>query len=192
VLTVAALNVGNYRGMGARYVNALYRGCTRNLTVSHSFVCFTDDASGLLAEIEPRCVPVGLDGWYNKIALFRAEAFPSGTRVLYFDLDTVILGNIDRLAAYEGAFAALSDPGLPSIINSSIMAWEAGRYCDVWTRWAEESFPKVPGGDQEWIFDSGSGQNCKRFSPTSCGASRPNAGDAASRRRAHCTRNGAR
>ena len=42
MVTIAAVNVGNYRGMGTRYVNALYRGCTRNLTIPFRFVCFTE------------------------------------------------------------------------------------------------------------------------------------------------------
>lgn len=153
MVNIAAVNVGNYRGIGARYVNSLFAGCTRNLTVPFRFICFTDEQKGLAANIEPKSVPTGLVGWYNKIALFRSDAFPRGERVVYLDLDSVVVGNIDFLARYDGKFATLESPWGYGGINSSVMAWKAGDYDFVWDRWASAGFPPTEGGDQSWIVE---------------------------------------
>lgn len=52
-------------------------------------------------------------------------------RILYIDLDTVIAGPLDDIAAFTGHFAALSATGManerrPDGINSSVMSWDAG------------------------------------------------------------------
>merc|ERR1712129_158262 len=48
----------------------------------------------------------------------------------YLDLDQVIVGNLERLAEYSGAFALLATDGIACELadggyNSSVMAWEA-------------------------------------------------------------------
>ena len=42
---------------GAEYVNRLYNMVARNTTLPFKFVCFTDNANGLLPEIESRPLP---------------------------------------------------------------------------------------------------------------------------------------
>ena len=49
---------------GARYVNNLYWGVRRNLTLEHRFMCFTDDPTGLDRGIEVRPLPLNLKGWW--------------------------------------------------------------------------------------------------------------------------------
>lgn len=159
MITIAAVNVRNYRGTGARYVNALYGGCVRNLTVPFRFVCFTDDASGLHPKIEPSAVPRDIipssrHGVYYKLAMFRPGAFTPGERVLFLDLDTVILTNIDDIASFGGSFAMLRDPWFPDAVNSSVMAWEfRPHHHDIWRKWVDAGYPSQPAGDQGWISD---------------------------------------
>ena len=50
--------------------------------------------------------------------------------MLYFDLDTVIVGPLDDIAGYVGPFAALSVAKMANEhrsegINSSLMSWDA-------------------------------------------------------------------
>lgn len=159
MITIAAVNVGNYRGMGARYVNALFSGCARNLTVPFRFLCFTDDATGLHPKIAPVSVPQdtipnGHDGVYYKLAMFRPGAFTQGDRVLFIDLDTVILSNIDDIASYRGPFAMLRDPCRQHALNSSVMAWEFQQHhCEIWRKWMDAGYPPQRWGDQGWISD---------------------------------------
>lgn len=53
-------------------------------------------------------------------------------RVLYLDLDTVVVGSLGDVAGYSGTFAALSVEGManelrPTGLNSSVMSWDASR-----------------------------------------------------------------
>ena len=66
-----------------------------------------------------------MNGWWNKLYLFKDGLFPKGDRILYFDLDTVITGRLDEIASYDGNFAILRDWLEPEIVNSSVMAWQA-------------------------------------------------------------------
>ena len=160
LITIASVNVRNYRGVGTQYVNALYGGCVRHLSVPFRFVCFTDDASGLNPKIEPAAlprdtIPAGHHGVYYKLAMFRPGAFIPGERVLFLDLDTVVLSSIDDIAACRSPFAMLRDPWQAHALNSSVMAWEfQPHHHDLWHKWVGAGYPTLPAGDQGWISDN--------------------------------------
>lgn len=93
---------------GPEYVNRLFNMVARNTTLPFKFVCFTDDSKGLLPEIDARPLPQ-MDlppdkerGW-RKLSLFRKDVGLEG-RVLFLDLDTVIVGNIDGYFTMDGKF----------------------------------------------------------------------------------------
>lgn len=150
-MRVVCVQVQNYQGMGARYVNALYRGVTRNSSKPVHFTCFTDDPSGYDEGVEALKLPSGINGWWNKVALFHPNAFEDGERVTYLDLDTVVVNSIDELLDYDGPFAALEDVYRPGAISSGVMAWEHGMHNNIWEEWKAEGFPSDPHGDQGWI-----------------------------------------
>lgn len=129
------------------YVNRLYAGVKRNLTVPHRFVCLTDDSSG--CKCATRSLPGGLRGWWAKLAIF-AKAW-SGL-VIYFDLDTLITGNLDFLTKYEGDFAILRDFYRPDGYGSGMMLWNK-RQPQLWTDWVSAGGPDHAHGDQGWIED---------------------------------------
>jgi hypothetical protein len=126
----------------------------RNLDpIDGDFTCFTDQDDPLPDGVIKRPLPADLPGWWSKCALFRDDLFPKGDRVLYLDLDSVICGPIDALAAYQGPFAILRDFHRPGGLQSAIMAWEAGagHLDEIWNSYVESGFPNVSGGDQAWI-----------------------------------------
>mgnify|MGYP001484372044 CR=1 FL=1 len=92
----------------AEYVNRLYRMVRRNTTRDFSFYCFTDNAEGLLPEIIPRPMTVlDVKPEDNKYAYKKEAGLCDdnlgglrGQRVLYFDLDVVIVDNIDCFFDY--------------------------------------------------------------------------------------------
>lgn len=152
MLTVACVKWG--KAYGPEYVNILFDMVRRNLPAKFPgrFVCLTDDPVGLEEGIQTLPLPPGLAGWWNKLALFAPERFPPGERVLYFDLDTVITGPLDQIAAYAGPFAILRDVYRPQGLQSSVMAWEAGNWTqDIWKTWEFWNRPEPVGGDQIWI-----------------------------------------
>lgn len=137
----------------AEYVNILFDMVARNLPDGFpgKFVCFTDDSAGLATNISIEKLPPGINGWWNKLALFRKEAFPKGNRILYFDLDTIIVGQLDELVKYSGKFGILKDFFKPTQYGSAVMMWTAGEHTQIWNRWILEGRPELPDGDQEWI-----------------------------------------
>ena len=135
----------------AEYVNNLAAMVRRNVTKSYRFICLTEDAAGINPEIECQPLSGQAYGWWCKLELFKAGQFPNGERVLYFDLDTLILANIDDLAAYDGSFAGLGCARSNRLFSSGVMAWEAGRCDRFWTDWLKAGSPILGSGDDEWI-----------------------------------------
>jgi FkbM family methyltransferase len=137
------------------YVFILQDMVRRNLPQGFrgQFVVFTDSPETFEGApgIVTRRLPSGLNGWWNKLALFDDGVFPKGDRVLYFDLDVVITGPLDKIAEYKGDFAILEDPWRFGTFNSSVMLWEAGTKGHIYTKWLEAGMPNTPGGDQSWI-----------------------------------------
>lgn len=150
MLNVVCVNQGNYLGRGAEYVNTLASMVGRTLPTEHKFICFTDDPEGLDEGIEVRPLPAGLTGWWAKLYLFSKEAGLDG-RVMYFDLDTVIVGSLEQIAEYQGEFAILSDFYRPKGYGSGVMAWEGGTLSHIWEYYDEAGRPNIQGGDQAWI-----------------------------------------
>jgi hypothetical protein len=152
LLTVCCVQVGNYQGRGADYVNALYRACELYITVPHRFVCVTDDATGLKEGIETLPADDDAPGWWQKICLFRPGHFAGNGRILFIDLDTIILGNIDDIASYDGGFAGTGNfRNGTAPFSSCMMAWQNGTMHHLYTRWIEASRPMDRWGDDEWI-----------------------------------------
>lgn len=136
------------------YVDILFDSVRRNLAdgFEGEFVCFTDQPDKLADGIVVRPLPADLPGWWSKLALFRADLFPAGDRVLFFDLDTVITGRLDEIAAYDGPFAILRDFYRPNGLQSAVMAWEAGQWSGIWTDYLAAGCPMDdPNGDQAFI-----------------------------------------
>lgn len=87
-------------------------------------------------------------GWWSKINLFEPGRFKG--RVLYFDLDVTIVGNLDEVVDYPSPFAAVREYLNKSLINSSVMIWDAGTLDHVYKKFTLEMMDKFP-GDQEYI-----------------------------------------
>jgi len=158
MLNICCLCVDARHYMDGRAVEAveiLYSMIRRNLPAGlrGRFTVFTDNPADFkdMAGVQAKLLPEGLEGWWNKIYLFSEHAFPKGERVLYFDLDTVITGPLDDIAAYSGPFAILRDVYRPDGLQSSVMAWEAGTLTDLWAGFVQAGYPELEGGDQAWI-----------------------------------------
>lgn len=154
MLNVVMVDSGNYLGRGREYVEVLKDSISRNLPEGFpgQFQVFSDYCDDYGPEILTRKLPGDLNGWYNKLYLFKSGLFPINDRIVYFDLDTVITGKLDDLFAYDGEFAILRDFYRPHGYQSSVMAWTPCIETDqIWSEWKSEGCPQVEGGDQAWI-----------------------------------------
>lgn len=133
----------------------------RHLSVPHRFVCFTDNPVDLNPSIEIKMLPEGtkLAGWWWKPYIFKAGHFPDGDTNLFFDLDMVIVNNIDKFVTVEpGKFVGLEDVGRVfnrtlQKLGSAVLRWPANQYTNVWD--LIESNPSAIArfhGDQDWIW----------------------------------------
>lgn len=93
----------------AAYVNVLYSACRAHITGDFRFVCLTDDAEGLLPEVEHFPIPdMGLSefdwkkGGWAKLSVFKPELYDITGRCLFLDLDSVVTGSLDEMFDYPG------------------------------------------------------------------------------------------
>ncbi len=111
----------------AEHVERLIEQVKPWLQQPYQFVCFSD-----LKNLPCERIPLINDwpGWWSKLELWRPGALQG--RVLYFDLDVTITGNLDDLADYPKPFAICKDWGRFGY-NSSVIAWDAGEADNIYT-----------------------------------------------------------
>lgn len=139
------------------YVVKLKNAVARNTTVPHDFVCLTD------MDIDPSiCRSVKLEknwpGWWSKVELFRSDLTHSEI-VIYFDLDTVITGNIDKLLQEDFTVAALRPWNKKNLeaglFASGIMAWRnSGTYSFIYEKFDSSMIERYNRGDQQYISET--------------------------------------
>ena len=131
---------------GSEYVNKLYRGVARNLTMPFRFVCFTEDPNGVDEPVEckplpPIDLPPGYEkSAFNKIALFAETLDDLEGMTLFLDLDVVIVGNMDAFFEFEAPFCIIHNwlelrktifRKRPQIGNSSVFRFNIGEQAHV-------------------------------------------------------------
>jgi hypothetical protein len=132
-------------GYGPRHVERLRKLAARYLTVPHRFVCLTDDVAGVAEAVAGNhkhpveLIPLihGWPGWWSKLELFRPGLLTKG-RVLYIDLDTDIVGNIDHMVGNKKFTVLLNlSSRKRGRIGSGLMFWN-GDYSYLYKVFREE------------------------------------------------------
>ena len=136
----------------AEYVRRLRNMVCRHVTIPFDFVCLTDDP---VKDVTCIALSNGHGGWWSKVELFRSNIVASDY-IVYFDLDTIILDNIDKLLKVDASFAALLPWNTANRANgllaSGIMAWDNdGTYRFIYDEFRPELSSNYPHGDQEYI-----------------------------------------
>ena len=141
----------------AEYVYNFKKGLDKHLTIPFDFICLSDINLDVPTE---KLLPAG-QGYWSKLQMFRPELNLTGP-CLYFDLDTIISGNIDDLVSsfFNHNFLMLQDPWKPEQSGSGIMWWN-GDYSFLWNEYITQqedfwnkSYNEHPRfGDQGYIID---------------------------------------
>ena len=132
------------------YVERLRDGVAKHLAIPHRFVCLSD------VDVPCERIPLVTEwrGWWSKLELFRPGLLKG--QVLYFDLDTVIHGDITPLAVHPHKFTMLSDLLAPARLASGVLAWD-GDYSHLFKLWHPRLEPRYRTasrwGDQGWIAE---------------------------------------
>lgn len=130
------------------YVNNLYSSIKRNSSKEFLFSCFTDNEQGIISEIDIRPLPINLNTWFNKIALYNKDLYNKGDQIFFIDLDTVIVGNIDNILSYSGDFIILRDFYRKTGLQSAFMSFAPDAVNFMWERFTPGTTCK--NGDQGW------------------------------------------
>jgi hypothetical protein len=140
---------------GPEYVNNLYSGVKRNLSLPFRFFCFTDDPSGIRSEVNVRpLLDNELRGWWGKVAFFKSPMADVKGIVLSFDLDIVIIDNIDCFFDLDGDFCIQKDNNKRNGNNTSIMRFEANKHSDIYDNFNKNDIFKTRyWGDQVWVTE---------------------------------------
>jgi hypothetical protein len=151
MLTVACVlkSGGIYDGS---WVARLKAGVEQHMKMPHRFVCLSD--------VDVPCERIALEkdwpGWWSKVEAFKLEG-----PVLYFDLDTAIVGDLTDIASRAFplcGFTILTDFYRPGGFGSGVMAWSNGVASGDLRKWYEifaadpaKWMSLCPGGDQDFI-----------------------------------------
>jgi hypothetical protein len=145
---------GEFRGRERIYtpewVLKLKRMVARHYNQEHRFVCLTNTV------VDCETIPLiyNLPGWWSKMELFSGAL--TG-RVVYFDLDLVLLNSITPIADYQSGFVICGAFGQPNkehgtvhAYNSSVMSFDADKAERFWFEFDAESMTDFR-GDQDFI-----------------------------------------
>jgi hypothetical protein len=160
MLTVACVWVNGHLPYPVEYVTRLHGMARRWIGRPFEFVCLTDQPLKVPSGIEAIDVPNinPLKGWWSKLECFNAAHGFSG-RMLYLDLDTLIVDSLDAIIDYPAEFALAPHAGtfngkrglqVVKLFNSSVMVWDAG-VADYLFRDFTPSVASLLWGDQDYI-----------------------------------------
>jgi len=121
---------------GSYYVYRLKRAIERYLHRPYRFVCLTDRPQDI-CDIETVAAHE-LPGWWGKMKLFDTS-WRTGERVIYFDLDTVICGDLSPIADLNVSFGICANftrlagnRDWPCRYGSAVMTIEDGEGRSLW------------------------------------------------------------
>lgn len=121
------------------YVNILYQMVERNLTLPHRFICLTENSQGIRGEVEIKPLPdfdePGPEylryclAW-RKLTLFKKKLYDIEGKILFLDLDVVIVDNIDCFFSFSDKLSIIENWSQKGrlIGQASVICFEKGRY----------------------------------------------------------------
>lgn len=128
----------------ADYVNRLWRAVQRNVSGKLHLICFTDDISGIIPEVDCRPLPnfegvcdeLAYTPW-RKLSLWKKDLGDdlSGKDALFLDLDLVITGNLDDFWNFmPGKYVVWENPTKSGrdIGNTSVFRFCVGRHPEIY------------------------------------------------------------
>lgn len=162
-VTVACVFVQGEYAYTSEYVTRLRAMVRRWIDRPFRFVCLTDQAVRFSGDIET--IPVqklpGFAPW-TKLELFNPARAWTG-RLLYLDLDSLIVAPLQPILDAPASFAITADPPKPgqrlrdaygrAIVrrfNSSVMVWDGGSSTELYTDFRPELVHRLS-GDQDWV-----------------------------------------
>jgi hypothetical protein len=120
------------------YVNNLYSMIKRNITLPFRFICLTENSQNIRAEVEIWPLPEFQEppleyarycqAW-RKLALFKSGLAGMQGKVLFLDLDVVIMSNIDSFFSYSKKLSIIENWYQPGRLvgQASVICYDSGQ-----------------------------------------------------------------
>ena len=158
------------------YVDRLYSMLSRHITSGIRLHVYTEEHRTVPEPyIKHSLLNWGFSGpktsWWYKMQLFNTE-YHKGP-LLYFDLDTVIVDNLDWIPQLPlgNYFWSVRDfkylwRSANYSVNSSVMWWDTQQFGQVWRNFKIQNIDQVRikyRGDQDYIFDNIPRSTCRFF-----------------------------
>lgn len=163
MLTVACVWVKANVPYSVDYVTRLRNMVARHLPMNYRFMCLTDRPDELPADIETSHIthkPM-VPGWWSKINLFNPMRMKTDDKILYLDLDTVVVDDLSPIAEFnsdlaliptEGNFQGRNGLRVIKKFNSSCMVYNVKKCADLYNQFNVTIYTKL-WGDQDWIAE---------------------------------------
>jgi hypothetical protein len=151
----------------ASYVNTFYAMLARNTTVPFEPLCITDDPVGVnvpTMKLWDNPVPdygsLHKPNCFYRVRAFSSEFTHSLGKFIWFDLDSVICGNVDHLLTDDADFKIWRPDGEKMPCNGSLVLHQAGTRAYTWAffnpelvdrKWGFKYTTGFQGSDQAWI-----------------------------------------
>lgn len=114
------------------HVNVLYEKVSKNLSVDHRFICFTDCKKDIDCETFP--IPCNEEGWWGKLSLFKKSLYDVKGQILFIDLDMHIKDSINEYFEIgdKNTLFMMRDLKWKKEYSSAIMRFPVGKYDEIW------------------------------------------------------------
>lgn len=145
------------------YVNNLYHMVKRHLTIPFRFICMTEVADGIEDGVEIRPLPdfkepppeylKHCSAW-RKIALFDEQVFDLTGKILFFDLDVVVIDNIDCFFNFSDKLAIQENWSQRNrlIGQSSVFCFEIGKYTHLLEKYRQQQDEVLKNNRTEQLY----------------------------------------
>lgn len=177
VTTICCVYVhGHVKAFRPEYVGKLASMVKRHMDRPYTFTCLTDQPEKLYVRgidmvgipppaTIPEQMPSGYSagrnvyGWWSKLQIFN-EAHGFKGRVLYLDLDSLVVGPLGPILDYQAPFALIPHSGdfngryglkVVKRFNSSVMVFTpSDQTAELFAKWSPSVAARLH-GDQDWI-----------------------------------------
>ena len=157
------------------YVNTLYSMVNRHMIRPFRFVCLTDNNDGFVSEIEvlPLAklnIPAGPERGWDKLLTFTSPLYDLVGKVLFLDLDVVIVDDIDCFFDHAAEFPIIKDWAKKDVTgNSSVYRFTAGNHGDILDNFRKhhQRIRQQVRNEQEYLSSYVDGQNKLSYWPES-------------------------
>ena len=145
------------------YVNNLYHMVKRNITIPFRFICMTETADGIEDGVEIKPLPdfkeppaeyLRFCQAWRKIALFDQEVYDLRGKILFFDLDLLVIDNIDCFFSFSDKLAIQENWSQKNrlIGQSSVFCFEIGKHTHLLEKYRQHQDDVLKNNRTEQVY----------------------------------------